>query len=156
MIAETLRIFDELVNGSAAEPSGVLNPGDPGLLNSLDKLSAEEASATAAGGASVAAHADHLRYGLELLNRWSQGEEPFADADYRGSWRRTKVSEAEWVSRRDDLRREARRWREAVARWREPGSAQLNAVVSSVAHLAYHLGAIRQIGRSARGPSADD
>lgn len=32
----------------------------------------------------------------------------------------------------------------------------LNGVVGSIAHLAYHVGAIRQIDLSARGPSAND
>jgi hypothetical protein len=30
---------------------------------------------------------------------------------------------------------------------------ELNGVVGSIAHLAYHLGAIRQIDRAARGPA---
>jgi hypothetical protein len=33
-------------------------------------------------------------------------------------------------------------------------SLELNGVIASVAHLAYHLGAIRQIDRSTRGPKA--
>jgi hypothetical protein len=32
---------------------------------------------------------------------------------------------------------------------------ELNGVIASVAHLAYHLGAIRQIDRAIRGPSAE-
>jgi hypothetical protein len=31
---------------------------------------------------------------------------------------------------------------------------ELNGVIASVAHLAYHLGAIRQIDRSIQGPKA--
>jgi hypothetical protein len=31
----------------------------------------------------------------------------------------------------------------------------LNALIASVAHVAYHLGAIRQIDRTIRGPSAE-
>ena len=63
-------VLDELIGGAAPESGWVLNPHDSGLLNSLDKLSAQEASAIpASGGASIAAHADHLRYGLQLLNR---------------------------------------------------------------------------------------
>ena len=38
--------------------------GDPGLLRSLDKLTAADASAAVQGGATVAAHVNHLRYGL--------------------------------------------------------------------------------------------
>ena len=32
----------------------------------------------------------------------------------------------------------------------------LNGVVASIAHLAYHLGAMRQIDGAARGPTAED
>jgi hypothetical protein len=34
--------------------------------------------------------------------------------------------------------------------------AALKWVTGSVAHLAYHLGAIRQIDRATRGPTAED
>jgi hypothetical protein len=150
-------ILNELMDGSVAKATWVLNPEDPGLLRSLDMLSAESASALpAGGGASVAAHVDHLRYGLELLNRWSRGEEPFADADYSSSWSRLTVSEAEWASRRQALRREAYEWREQIKRRRDLSNFEFTGIVASVAHLAYHLGAIRQIDRSIRGPSARD
>ena len=39
---------------------------------------------------------------------------------------------------------------------REVSESELNSVVGSIAHLAYHVGAIRQIDLSARGPSAED
>jgi len=150
-------VLDELIAGAGPEPAWVLNPHDPGLLNSLQKLSAEEASAIpTTGGASIAAHVDHLRYGLQLLNRWSQGDDPFADADYSASWDRIKVSEAEWVARREALRREADAWREAIKIPRDLTDFELTAVVASVAHLAYHLGAIRQMNRAIRGPSERD
>jgi hypothetical protein len=151
-----LNVLNELLDGSA-ETGWVLNPEDPGLISSLNKLSAEKASAApSGGGASIAAHVDHLRYGFELLNRWSRGEEPFADADYSASWGRGAVSEAGWASRREALRREAYTWRDAIKQPREFTSAELTTVVASIAHLAYHLGAIRQIDRSLRGPAARD
>jgi hypothetical protein len=99
---------------------------------------------------------DHLRYGLELLNRWSRGKKPFEDARYADSWTRTMVAEAEWASRREALRREAYSWREAMSQPRALDAEASAAYVSSVVHLAYHVGAIRQIDRAARGPSAHD
>jgi hypothetical protein len=149
-------LLSELLDGSAPQAAWMLNPNDPGILKSLDKLSAEKASASPAGGASIAAHVDHLRYGLGLLNRWSRGEEPFKDADYSASWTRTTVSEEEWALRREALRNEAYAWRETLKRPRRLNDFELTGVVASVAHLAYHLGAIRQIDRSIRGPSARD
>ena len=156
-ITALVSILNELIDGSAPGAAWVLNPGDRGLLNSLENLSAKEASATSpGGGASIAAHVDHLRYGLELLNRWSRGEEPFADADYSASWRRRTVSETDWAARREALRREAYAWREAIQRPRDLSTFDLTGMVASIAHLAYHVGAIRQIDRSTRGPSARD
>jgi len=136
----------------------VLNPGDSGLLAALDRLTAGEASAIApGGGASIAAHVDHLCYGLELLNRWNAGDpDPFADADYRASWNRITVSDPEWTALRQRLADQTHRWTGALASARELDEVALNGVVASAAHLAYHLGAIRQINRATRGPAAND
>jgi hypothetical protein len=149
-----LTVFDELVGGAGAEAGFVLNPADPGLLASLDRLTARAAShVPGSGGASIAAHVDHLRYGLSLLNRWHGGEDPFADADYSQSWTRLTVTEDEWAARRRALRDEAAAWREALATPREGLSAvEAAGMVASAAHLAYHLGAIRQIDRRLSGP----
>jgi hypothetical protein len=149
-------LFSELVEGAPETGAFMLNPGDAGLLRSLDRLSAEAASASSNGGATIAAHVDHLRYGLSLMNRWAAGENPFADADWSQSWRTTSVSDAEWKALREGLDDEARRWLAALRTPRDVGDIELNGMLGSVAHLAYHLGAIRQIDRTARGPKAND
>lgn len=148
-------IFSELVNGPSGGPAYMLNSGDPGLLRSLAQLSAAEASVGTQGGASVAAHVEHLRFGLSLMNRWAEGEaDPFTDADWAASWRRGTVSDDEWRRLLADLRGEADRWRAALAAPRTLDQAELEAVVGSIAHLAYHLGAVRQIASATRGPKA--
>jgi hypothetical protein len=83
------RLFSELIDG-ANSPAGafILNAGDAGLLRSLDKISAADASRSVNDGATIAAHAQHV----------------------------------------------------------------LSGMIASIAHLAYHLGAIRQINKLARGP----
>jgi hypothetical protein len=95
-----LKALNELIDGSAPDEAWVLNPEDQGLISSLRKVSAAQASAVPpGGGASIAAHVDDLGYGLELLNRWTRGEKPFADADCSASWRLGAVSEGEWALR---------------------------------------------------------
>jgi hypothetical protein len=156
-VTAVLTVLSELIDGPAPDAAWVLNPEDCGLIGSLDRLTAEQASAApSSGGASIAAHVDHLRYGLALLNRSIRGEKPFVDADYAASWQRGTVSHTEWAARREALRAEAYAWREALEHSRDVTGDELTAVVASVAHLAYHLGAIRQIDRSIRGPSARD
>jgi hypothetical protein len=134
----------------------MLNGGDPGLLKSLDKISASAASKSHGGGASIAAHVDHLRYGLSLMNRWAAGERnPWKDADWTLSWRTTSVNDEEWKQLRVALCSEAERWLLAVEQPRDVSTIELNGVIGNIAHLAYHLGAIRQIDRTTRGPSAE-
>jgi hypothetical protein len=156
-IAETLAaLFEELIDGPKGEEAYMLNRGDVGLLRSLDKLSAREASVGQDGGASIAAHVDHVRYGLSLFNRWSNGENPFASADWSSSWRKTTVSDTQWQRLRDELRGEARRWGTTLKTPRDVSRVELNGIVATIAHLAYHLGAIRQIDRMSRGPSEQE
>jgi hypothetical protein len=152
-------LFRELVLGSP-DPGArtyVLNQGDVGLLASLDRLPAAAASATHQGGASIAAHVDHLRYGLSLLNRWGAGSSPpWPDMDWTASWRRNVVSDTEWRELRAALRRETEAWAAVLAAPRAVSEVEAGWMMGSVAHLAYHLGAIRQIDRATRGPAAED
>ena len=153
-LAKTLAtLFSELVDGAPASGGYMLNGGDEGLLRSLDKLSATAASAVTPTGSSIASHVDHLRYGLSLMNRWSAGENPFKDADWGASWKKAKVSEDQWQTLRGQLREEAARWLNALRTPREVQETELTGTVGSIAHLAYHLGAIRQINGILRGPA---
>ena len=148
------RLFSELVDGTAGQSGAfILNSGDVGLLRSLDNLSAEEASRSANDGATIAAHAQHVRYGLSLMNRWAvEGGDPFADATWDKAWNTSDVDASGWKEIRNGLRDEAHRWLAALGSPREASDVELAGMIASIAHLAYHLGAIRQIARDARGP----
>ena len=148
------RLFSELVDGASDQTGAfMLNTGDVGLLRSLDKLSADEASRSANDGATIAAHAQHVRYGLSLMNRWAaEGGDPFADATWEIPWRTSRVDESQWKEIRDGLRDEAHRWLTTLRSPREVNDFELTGMISSIPHLAYHLGAIRQIAKATRGP----
>jgi len=147
------RLFVELIDGPGGQAAFMLNSGDAGLLRSLDKLSAVEASRATHEGATIAAHALHVRYGLSLMNRWAvEGGDPFADATWELAWTTSAVNDTEWQEIRAGLRDEAHRWLAALGSARDVSDVELAGMISSVAHLAYHLGAIRQIARDARGP----
>jgi hypothetical protein len=143
-----------LIDG--ADKSGgafVLNSGDVGLLRSLDKVSAVDASRSVHGGATIAAHAQHLRYGLSLMNRWAKdGGNPFADAMWDAAWKISAVDEGGWDEIRRGLRAETHTWLAALGSPRDVSDVELAGMIASIAHLAYHLGAIRQIDKDARGP----
>ena len=146
-------LFGELMHGVSGKGGFMLNVGDRGLLRSLERLSAAEASAVTATGSSIAAHVAHVVYGLSLMNRWSQGENPFTTADWTASWKKTSVADAEWEGIRIQLRDEAARWLVVLRTPREVQGIELSGMIGSIAHLAYHLGAIRQINAKVRGPA---
>jgi hypothetical protein len=149
------RLFAELVDG-ASRSSGafILNTGDAGLLRSLDTLSAADASRSVNDGATIAAHAQHVRYGLSLMNRWaSEGGNPFADATWDAAWKTSGVDDAAWHEIRNGLGDEAHRWLQALKSPRDVTDIELTGMIASIAHLAYHLGAIRQIDKETRGPT---
>jgi hypothetical protein len=152
--ASLATLFSELVIGANSGGGAfILNSGDIGLLRSLDKLSAADASSSVHGGATIAAHAQHVRYGLSLMNRWAtEGGNPFADAKWDEAWKTSRVNDSQWAEIRGGLRDEAQRWSGVLGTGRDVSSVELSGMIASIAHLAYHLGAIRQIASSARGP----
>lgn len=148
-------LFSELVFGAPEAGAFVLNPGDPGILASLHAVSAEEASAPA-GRSSIAAHVRHVQYGLSLMNRWAAGENPFEDADWSAAWQQPRVSPGDWDALRASFGSTCRSWLAHLSSDRQVAGMELNGVIGSIIHLAYHLGAIRQMNPALRGPPAND
>ena len=141
------KLLTEIFDGPPGNEAYLLNPGDPGLLGQLETVSASAASKRPMPGkTTIASHVDHVHYGFSLLNRWAAGEaNPFAGADWNASWQRTTVTDEQWRRLRDNLRREAERWRNVVRTRSEWDDMTAAGALSSAAHTAYHVGAIRQI-----------
>jgi hypothetical protein len=117
--------------------------GNHGLFATLDSLSAQQASNPTPLGLSIAAHAAHMGYHLEVGVRWANGDRgPF---DWKSSFEPRLVDQETWEKTRARVR-EAYKATIALAQnttnWDEDAAGGLAA---SLAHVAYHLGAIRQI-----------
>lgn len=130
------------------------NENGSGLLGTLERLSAAEASASppgaassaGPGGASVAAHAGHVAFALNLANRALRGESVHAGADWKSSWNRRTVDEAGWRALLVELRTEYASLLEAIDEglpWTDP--MNMTGIFGQLAHGAWHLGAIRQL-----------
>ncbi|MCI0681335.1 MAG: hypothetical protein L0Y71_04455 [Gemmataceae bacterium] len=152
------KLLGEIFDGPPGSEAYLLNPGDPGLLRQLDAIDASAASSRPMPGkTTIAAHVDHVHYGLTLLNRWAAGEaNPWADADWNASWQRTTVTANQWQTLRDNLCREAETWRKHVTSRTDWDDISAAGALSSAAHTAYHLGAIRQILAAMRLGRAED
>jgi hypothetical protein len=131
----------------------VNNAADAGLFPTLDALSADEASRSPAPGRStVAAHAGHLRFSLEVSRRWVTGDRgPF---DWHQSWAVSAVDDAAWAELRAGLREECRAFRRALDESGELDENTFTGIIGGVAHAAYHLGAIKQMLLELRGAPA--
>ena len=150
-------LLRELTAGTPPTGGYMLNRGDKGLFASLERISAEEASMIVSGGSSIAAHVDHVMYYLALMNRWAAGEKnPWKGADWKASWTRTSVTQEAWSALRHAFEAETRRWLETVGQPREVNEPMLTSMLASIVHLAYHVGAIRQMNRVTGGPSANN
>ncbi|WP_425618679.1 hypothetical protein NA78x_002389 [Anatilimnocola sp. NA78] len=62
----------------------VINQGERGLVDTLKSLSASQVSKPPrAGGKPIVSHANHVLYGLDLINRAMHGDQTaFAQADW--------------------------------------------------------------------------
>jgi hypothetical protein len=152
--APAAELLFELIDGPADPKQTwvVSNEPNSGLLGTLAKFTAEQASRPpAVGRRSAAAHAAHLLFSLELATRRLRGENP--DADWDGSWEPSVVNREDWDRLRAQISEASatlRKTIEAGANWE---SLAFKGIIATVGHTAYHLGAIRQLVPSAHTPS---
>lgn len=142
--------YRELLEGvPEGEPTWVTTCGrEGGVHGTLADVTAEEASREV-NGTTLAAHAYHLSWAIDLANRHFAGE---SGGSWDESWAVRTVTPAEWDELRAELRR---RGDELLANasaeqdWGDLGEA--NGALASYGHAAYHLGALRQLKKSVRG-----
>ena len=147
-----LALYEEGYEGPKGKGSWFSDGGpESGFLGTLEGLSLADANRPLLDGEglTVASHAGHLRFSLELANRAMRGENPYKDANWARSWDIRKVGEAEWKGLLASLRKEYAALRESIAAgeaWKDEDS--LTGTFGLIAHGAWHLGALRQaLGR---------
>ena len=128
------------LDGTEADGSG-----NCGLLATLDGLSAGQASRDVLG-TTIAGHARHTAFHMEVIVRWERDGDrgPF---DWKGSFQPAQVGEEEWAALRERVRA-AYDGLTAFARTQAGTEANGDAtggLTGAVAHVAYHLGGIRQL-----------
>lgn len=128
----------ESVKGQYLDP-------ETSLFETLATVTAEEASQPVSDTcASIAAQVEHVRYYLEVLQRYMRGEEP-DDVDWSMAWQIREVTADEWAASIDRLRDEYRNVRALIDTYDDwLGEDQLSGALSILVHSAYHLGEIRQ------------
>ncbi|HXH61115.1 MAG TPA: hypothetical protein VNI20_07130 [Fimbriimonadaceae bacterium] len=125
-----------------------------GLIDTLAALTANEASHKPTTDTnSIASHVNHLRQALAWTNAVIRGEP--TTGDWEATWLVQTVDAARWDELRADLEREYRELREHGAQSESrPDKESMLGMMVVPAHALYHLGAIRQIMKSARAAKA--
>lgn len=123
-----------------------------GVFGTISALSAAEASRPAGPNqTTIAGHVNHLCSSLSLTTRAMRGGP--AGRDRSTSWNVTVVDGARWTDLQTQLRREYAALLVALetnSKWDED---TLGDAIGAIAHVAYHLGAIRQRLAIQGGPS---
>ena len=159
-ITACLDLLDESLAGPA-DPKHtwvVSNELASGLVGTLDALSAEQASREPVPGArSAASHAQHELFALDLARRRLEGQDPAATtaADWDASWGSGVVTEPMWANLRAELRRAGAELRKTIESKPSWSDIEMKGLAATLAHLTYHLGAVRQIARTIHAGAPD-
>ena len=118
------------------------------LTETLAAISAVTASRPGTeGGTSIAGHVDHIRFYLRVMNDYMDGK-TIEKLDWKQSWLRHTVTEAEW----DELRQQIRDDYEQLSAHLENfddwnNERRFSGALGAIVHTAFHIGAIRQIAK---------
>jgi hypothetical protein len=137
-------LLKETFEGPPPKTSAAFLDQGCGLFQTVEQLTAEDASRPAVpGGTTVAAHCAHVKFYLDVLHRYAQG--PIEQADWKQSWLVQTVSAEEWEALKRELRAAYDTVFEALRSAESWGERNVGAAMAIIAHTAYHLGAVRQL-----------
>jgi len=114
---------------------------DGALFGTLGKLNTEQASRSL-GGTSIAAHVYHTTFGLEDFAARISGDH--TSRNWQESWRVSTVDEKTWKKMLDEMRTRYKQLNKAIESHASSSTEAFGGAIGTIAHVAYHLGAIRQ------------
>ena len=116
------------------------------LFHSLADISAEQASQDMGNCATLAAHVEHIRYYLDVIEDF-MFKKDLSYVDWGDIWEKVSVvSEDEWQTINDNLKISYERVKAHLGNpdvWND--SHEIGAMMGIIVHTAYHLGEIRQM-----------
>lgn len=139
---ELFQCLDETVE----QVHGIYLDKGTSLFETLDNISAEDASRSIAEGcATIAAQVEHVRFYLDVLNDVMQKEE-VVKVNWREIWQSVReVSPEEWQEQKQRLRESYQRILATMKNYENwEGKYGISGALAVLVHTAYHLGGIRQ------------
>ncbi len=117
---------------------------DSGYFGTIAKLPFAKAGRSVAG-TSVAEQVHHVTFVMDTLTaHLSGGSDSPGLEQWQASWHAKAIDEAAWQRLQEQLHAAYARLRHAIQRHSVSDAESFGASVGTLAHVAYHLGAIRQ------------
>jgi len=143
IFAQLAELIRETFEGAKPGEGTAFLDKNGGIRQTLSALTAAQASKSRNGHPSIAAHARHMAFHLHVTAEWVQGIR--MKRDWIGSFQPYEVTEAQWQAIQADLEAARQQMMTAHAALDDAKFVEEGAGYGTLAHLAYHLGAIRQL-----------
>ncbi|MFC5601036.1 hypothetical protein [Deinococcus cellulosilyticus] len=142
ILKELTEIIRETFEGGLPGQGTQYLDHNSGIYPTMDSLTAQQASYSWNGIPSIASHIRHMKFHLNVVVEWMQGQQH--KRDWLASFKPYEVTEEEWQQLKTDFEETRRAFFEQVSKLSEEEVLE-DMGHGTVAHLAYHLGAIRQL-----------
>ena len=144
-LKDILFILRETFEGSPeGQGSAYLDRGI-GIFPTLESLSAVQVSQDF-DGTTIAAQTEHAKFYLDRICEFMRGRTE--KVNWEQSWLIETVNEDEWNALRDAVKKSYENVLKTFAEIETWNEDNIGDAVAIIAHTAYHLGAIRQIGKA--------
>ena len=142
VLGQLAAVLREALEGSPERWSYFTDSGQKGgILRHADAAHSGRHVAPVSG-TSIAAHVHHVGWGLDATAAWIRGDRKARD--WKESWKITSVNEEAWTRLVGELRRQYDHLRQTIQSHALDGEEAFGGALGALAHLAYHLGAVRQ------------
>ncbi len=144
VIGQLRDVFREALDGPAHRWSYFTDQGpEAGLFGTLAKLGALDASrVVGTGGTPIAAHVFHVTFAFDASAAWIRGDR--TPRRWQDSWSVSTVDDTAWAQLVTDLHRGYEDLSVAIQSHGASSEEAIGGALGALAHVAYHLGAIRQ------------
>jgi hypothetical protein len=142
LYAELEELMRETFEGARPGQGTQYLDRDSGIRATMKRFTAEQASRPVEGRATVAAHVRHMCFHLRVASEWIAGDH--SQRDWKASFEPQTVTPEEWERLATDLEAARQEYLRIMRSLPEDRFLSDGGPTGVVAHLAYHLGAIRQ------------
>lgn len=144
-IGQLTAVLDEAFEHPPKPWSYFTDPSpDAGYIGTLAKLSAAEAREVV-GGTSIAGQVQHVIFAMEASAAFIQGNPDSPSLEqWQQSWQVQELDDTAWAQMQQDLRDAYQRLRRVIESDGTASAQSFGGAIGAIAHVAYHLGAIKQ------------